>query len=134
VAEDGLGKALRVHGYDDLAMVVSRRGHYSLRKAADVLGIGRKQLITVPTDAHHKIDLSALRQTLSDLKSRRVGIIALVGIAGATETGHVDPLAGMADLAEEFGCAFHVDAAWGGPTLFSDRYRELLRGIERADS
>ena len=40
----------------------------------------------------------------------------------------------MADLAQELGCHFHVDAAWGGPTLFSSRYRHLLDGIERADS
>jgi glutamate decarboxylase len=60
--------------------------------------------------------------------------LALVGIAGTTETGNVDPLEALADFAQELGCHFHVDAAWGGPTLFSDRHRHLLTGIERADS
>jgi glutamate decarboxylase len=60
--------------------------------------------------------------------------LALVGIAGTTETGNIDPLEEMADLAQEIGCHFHVDAAWGGPTLFSERHRHLMSGIERADS
>jgi glutamate decarboxylase len=57
-----------------------------------------------------------------------------VGIAGATETGSVDPLNDLADVAHEHGAHFHVDAAWGGPTLFSSRHRHLLDGIRRADS
>ncbi|RME41056.1 MAG: putative pyridoxal-dependent aspartate 1-decarboxylase, partial [Deltaproteobacteria bacterium] len=60
--------------------------------------------------------------------------LAIVGIAGTTETGNVDPLNDLADIAAEVGCHFHVDAAWGGPTLFSRRHRHLLAGIERADS
>jgi glutamate decarboxylase len=134
VAEDGVFAALKAHGYDDLAVVVSRRGHYSLRKAADVLGIGRKNLISVKVADHHKIDLAETRRVLADLKKRRIGIVALVGIAGTTETGNVDPLDGLADLAAEFQTSYHVDAAWGGPALFSERYKHLLKGIERADS
>src|SRR5690606_17196367 len=53
---------------------------------------------------------------------------------GTTETGSVDPLHALADLAREYGTHFHVDAAWGAPTLFSSRHRHLLAGIERADS
>jgi glutamate decarboxylase len=60
--------------------------------------------------------------------------LSLIGLAGTTETGNIDPLEEMADLASELVCHFHVDAAWGGPTLFSETYRGLLRGIERADS
>ena len=60
--------------------------------------------------------------------------MAICGVAGTTETGNVDPLDAMADIAREFGAHFHVDAAWGGPTLFSRTYKHLLRGIEKADS
>ena len=60
--------------------------------------------------------------------------MAIVGIVGTSETGNVDPLDAMADIAAERGIHFHVDSAWGGPTLFSDKYRSLLKGIERADS
>jgi len=134
ISEEGLGRALRHYDLDGLAVLVSRRGHYSLRKAADVLGIGRENLVAVPVTAEHKIDLEALEQKIDELKARHVGVMAIVGIAGTTETGNVDPLAAMADIAARAGCFFHVDAAWGGPTLFSARYRHLLDGIERADS
>jgi glutamate decarboxylase len=60
--------------------------------------------------------------------------MAIVGVAGATETGSVDPLDEIASIARAEGVHFHVDAAWGGPTLFSNRHRHLLAGIERADS
>ena len=61
-------------------------------------------------------------------------MLAIVGVGGTTETGHVDPLDELADVARELGCWFHVDAAWGGATLFSNQYRTRLKGIERADS
>ncbi len=134
VAARGIVAAARAHGYDDLAVVVSRRGHYSLRKATDVLGLGRENLVTVDIGADHRIELDALRRTLDDLRARRVGVVAVVGVAGATETGSVDPLVGMAEIARARGVHFHVDAAWGGPTLFSRRHRGLLAGIEQADS
>ncbi len=134
ISDAGLFKAFKASGYSDLAIVVSERGHYSLKKAANVLGIGRDNLITVPVDSHHKMNLSALENTLKRLKEKNVGVIALVGVAGTTETGNVDPLAEMGKLAGELKIHFHVDAAWGGPVLFSERYRSLLKGIELADS
>jgi len=60
--------------------------------------------------------------------------MAIVGVAGSSETGSIDPLNTMADIAQERGIHFHVDSAWGGPTLFSRKHRRLLAGIERADS
>jgi glutamate decarboxylase len=134
VAEEGLGASLAHHGLKGLAVLVSKRGHYSLRKAADVLGLGRRHLVAVDVDARHKIDVEAARREGLRLKADGYGVLAVVGIAGSTETGSVDPLAELADLAAELGAHFHVDAAWGGPTLFSSRYRHLLAGIERADS
>lgn len=134
IAQEGLVKALRHKGIDGIAVLVSERGHYSLGKAADLLGIGRDQLIKVKTTGTNRIDLIALREECRRLQDANIRPLALVGIAGTTETGNVDPLQQMADVAAELGCHFHVDAAWGGPTLFSDRHRHLLAGIERADS
>ncbi len=134
IAREGLGRALKHRGCDGIAVLVSERGHYSFGKAADLLGLGRDNLVKVQTDRNNRIDLQALRQECKRLKERSILPLALVGIAGTTETGNVDPLAALADFALELGCHFHVDAAWGGPTLFSDRYRPLLAGIERADS
>lgn len=126
-------KSLQQLKCDGLALLVSSRGHYSLGKAADLLGVGRDNLVLVETDANNRIDMKELRQECCRLKSENILPLAIVGIAGTTETGNVDPLEEMADFAEEIGCHFHVDAAWG-PTLFSDRHRHLLKGIERADS
>lgn len=134
VAEEGLAAALEHEGLAGAAVLVSRRGHYSLGKSADLLGLGKRQLIGIPVTARHTIDLTALRQQLTALRARRIGVLAIVGIAGATETGSVDPLSDLADIAHEHGAHFHVDAAWGGPTLFSSRHRHLLDGIRKADS
>ncbi|MEH8016068.1 putative pyridoxal-dependent aspartate 1-decarboxylase [Rheinheimera muenzenbergensis] len=134
IAREGLFKAMKHYGYDGLAILVSERGHYSLGKAADVLGIGRESLIAVKTDADNKIDTALLADKMAQLKAANIRVLAIVGVAGTTETGNVDPLNQLADLAEQYQCHFHVDAAWGGATLLSNKYRHLLAGIERADS
>jgi glutamate decarboxylase len=134
IAREGLFKALQHLDCQGLAVLVSRRGHYSLGKAVDVLGIGRDNLVTVETDDNNRMDLKKLREQCARLKDEGIRPLAIIGIAGTTETGNVDPLDDMADLAIELGCHFHVDAAWGGPTLFSEKYRRLLSGIDRADS
>ncbi len=134
LAKAGLSTALSHHGLKNLAILVSERGHYSLGKAADVLGIGRENIIPIETDARSKIDISRLREKCVELKSQGVGIMAIVGVAGATEMGSVDPLEEMAAIAAEYQTHFHVDAAWGGPTLMSDTHKHKLKGIELADS
>jgi glutamate decarboxylase len=134
IAQEGLGRALKHRGCDGVAVLVSERGHYSFGKAADLLGIGRDHLVKIKADENNRIDLKLLRQECRRLQDENIQPLALVGIAGTTETGNIDPLEAMADFSQELGCHFHVDAAWGGPTLFSDRYRPLLAGIERADS
>jgi len=134
LAKEGLARSLRHAGYDDVVIVVSERGHYSLGKSADVLGIGRDNVISIPTDANHKVDATAMRAKCEELKAKKIGIVAIVGIAGATETGQVDPLDELAQIAADFDTHYHVDAAWGGPTLLSNTHKHVMKGIELADS
>ncbi|CAM2860308.1 pyridoxal-dependent aspartate 1-decarboxylase PanP [Shewanella loihica] len=134
VAQSGLMRALRHYGYDDLAILVSTRGHYSLGKAADLLGIGRDNIISVPCASDNKVDVAKMREAAEQLAEQNIKVMAIVGVAGTTETGNIDPLDELANLAEQLGCHFHVDAAWGGASLLSSKYRHLLAGIERADS
>ncbi len=134
IAQEGFAKALQHLGCTGLAILGSRRAHYSLGKAADLLGIGRENLIPVETDEYNRINMGRLSEHCKRLCDEGIRPLSIIGIAGTTETGNVDPLEEMADLAVELGCHFHVDAAWGGPTLFSETYRSLLRGIEKADS
>ncbi|WP_036829069.1 aminotransferase class V-fold PLP-dependent enzyme, partial [Photobacterium sanctipauli] len=116
------------------AVLVSERGHYSLKKAADVLGIGRDCVIPVKTDSNNRVRVDDLKQKLAELKHKNIKPFAIIGVAGTTETGNIDPLDELADIAEQHDCHFHVDAAWGGATLMSNAHRPKLKGVERADS
>jgi len=134
VAREGLHRAMRHYGYQDLAILVSDRGHYSLKKSADILGIGQENVIAIPTDEHNKIDCQKLSEKCQQLAEQNIKVLAIVGVAGTTETGNIDPLDKIAEIAQQHQCHFHVDAAWGGATLLSNKYRPLLKGIEQADS
>ncbi|MBV9211748.1 MAG: aminotransferase class V-fold PLP-dependent enzyme, partial [Acidobacteria bacterium] len=118
----------------DLVVYGSEQAHYSLEKSLDILGLGRESLRKIATDENFHIDLKALREAIEhDLRAGRVPC-CVAGAAGATSTGVVDPLESLADIASEYNCWFHVDAAYGGALAFSDKHKALLRGIERADS
>ncbi|CAM3054240.1 pyridoxal-dependent aspartate 1-decarboxylase PanP [Vibrio ordalii] len=134
VEKEGLFKAMRHYGYHGLAILVSDRGHYSLKKAADVLGIGQEGLVCVKTDHNNRLCPQDLKAKMAHLKSQKIKPFAVVGVAGTTETGNIDPLRDIANICQQEGCHFHVDAAWGGATLMSNNYRYLLNGIELADS
>jgi putative pyridoxal-dependent aspartate 1-decarboxylase len=136
VEKEGLAAAYRAHGIERLIILVSRLGHYSLKKAGGVLGIGNRNVIAVEVDAQNRMDLNCLRQQITEFHDcdRKSRVLAVVGIAGTTETGSVDPLGQMAAICAKHRIHFHVDAAWGGPTLMSEKYRHLLAGIEQADS
>ncbi|MCC5880261.1 MAG: putative pyridoxal-dependent aspartate 1-decarboxylase [Idiomarina sp.] len=134
VASEGLAAGLAHYGYKRACVLVSERGHYSLAKAADVLGIGRNNLVAVATDHNNRIRIDALRARCKEITESGGKVMAMIGIAGTTETGHIDPLAQIAEVAAEVGAHFHVDAAWGGATLLSGTHRQMLNGIELADS
>lgn len=135
IEKEGMAAAFKAYDIDRCVILVSRMGHYSLQKAGGVLGIGNKNVIAVDVDDRHHIDMKQLRDTIKRLcKNGRTKILAVIGIAGATETGTIDPLGEMGRLCSKHGIHFHVDAAWGGPTLMSEKYRHLLEGIGHADS
>jgi len=125
---------LQSSGYKDLVILGSRLMHYSIKKSASILGLGLKNIIYVDFDNKGELDVGDLVEKLNRCEEERLLVFSLVGIAGATETGHIDPLNQMADIAESRGIFFHVDAAWGGAGLFSDEYRARFKGLERADS
>ena len=134
ITRSGLFAGLSHYGYQGLAILVSERGHYSLKKSADILGSGQDSVIAIETDDNNKIDCQKLAEKCQQLQAQNIKVLAIVGVAGSTETGNIDPLNEMADIANQYQCFFHVDAAWGGATLLSNKYRKLLSGIERADS
>jgi glutamate decarboxylase len=136
VEKEGLLAAHQAYGIKRSVILVSKRGHYSLNKAGGLLGIGNRNIVAIDVDEKNRIDLMALENTIKELtkSSKNTAVLAVVGIAGSTETGSVDPLLKLGEICAENSIHFHVDAAWGGPTLMSEKYRDLLSGIELADS
>lgn len=128
IEEEGLHK-------DNKGVIIcSELGHYSIKKAMGLLGLGTNNLLTVPIDDKNKICVGTLKKTILRCEKKKIKIIALIGIAGSTECGSIDPLDALATIAKSHNIYFHVDAAWGGPVMFSEVYSHLLKGIEKADS
>jgi glutamate decarboxylase len=134
IEREGLPAALRFYGYREAVVIGSESMHYSFTKAAGLLGLGEQGLVRVPIDSRGRIDVPALRATVAACQARGACILALVGVAGSTDAGALDPLGELAEVAHAAKVHFHVDGAWGGPFLFSPRHRDRLAGIERADS
>ncbi|HEX4019616.1 MAG TPA: pyridoxal-dependent decarboxylase [Acidobacteriaceae bacterium] len=112
----------------------SRESHHSLDKSLALLGLGRKALRRIAATPAAEIDLHALEEQIEADKAAGLLPLAVVGTAGTTSSGAMDPLIALAELCERHGLWFHVDAAFGGAAAFSDKHRSLVAGIERADS
>lgn len=135
IEAEGISAAYRAYDIERSVILVSQLGHYSLWKIGGVLGIGNKNVLPIEVGSNNTINVDKLQSTIKMLqKHQKTKVLAVVGVAGATETGTIDPLPTMAEICAEQDIHFHVDAAWGGPTLLSDKYRHLLTGIEQADS
>ncbi len=118
----------------DLVIYASEQCHYSVDKSADILGLGREGLRKIPTDDRFHIRLDALRDAIA--RDHDAGLLpcCIVGVAGTTSTGVIDPLEDLAAIARENRCWYHIDAAYGGPLAFSPKHKHMLNGIEQADS
>jgi glutamate/tyrosine decarboxylase-like PLP-dependent enzyme len=118
----------------ELTVYASEQCHFSVEKSVDILGLGRRSLRKIGTDDRFHVRVDLLRAAIE--RDRRNGNLpfCIVGIAGATSTGVIDPLPELAEIARENDCWFHVDAAYGGGLAFSDKQKVKLKGIELANS
>ena len=112
----------------------SRECHIAWLKIAHQAGIGRGALRLVETDGCGRMDARALARRVAADRAAGTVPVMVVATAGTTGGGMIDPLHACADIALHGGMWYHVDAAWGGAALASERLRGLLSGIERADS
>ncbi|XP_068123321.1 cysteine sulfinic acid decarboxylase isoform X2 [Hyperolius riggenbachi] len=117
-----------------LTLFTSEESHYSVQKGAAFLGIGTDNVILVKTDDRGKIKPEDLEHKIQKAKSEGYVPFLVSTTCGTTVLGAFDPLSDIADVCQQHGLWLHVDAAWGGSALLSNRYRHLLNGIERADS
>lgn len=108
--------------------------HHSVAKAARIAGLPESRLRTVPSDEHYRMRIDALREAIR--RDREAGLrpFLVVGSAGTTNTGAVDDLPALAEVARDEGLWLHVDAAYGGFFMLTERGRRVMRGLRRADS
>ena len=117
-----------------MTIYASDQIHMSIPKAADILGLGRAQVRLVPCDERFRMSLTVLRQTIAGDLESGLKPFCIVGSAGTVNTGAVDPLDEIADVAAEFNLWFHIDGAYGALATLDETKRSLFRGLERADS
>jgi aromatic-L-amino-acid decarboxylase len=113
---------------------VSDQTHHSVQKAAMLAGIRPAHVREVASDERFRIRVDELRLRIAEDRARGLSPFLLVGNGGTTNTGAVDDLDALADVAREENLWFHVDAAYGGFFALTDRGRARLHGMERADS
>ncbi|AQL42889.1 aspartate aminotransferase family protein [Halorientalis sp. IM1011] len=117
-----------------LRVLCSEAAHFTAKQAAHHLGLGEDAVVTVETDDRRRLDPAALDARLDALEAAGAEPFALVGTAGTTDFGSIDPLPALADRAAEHDLWFHVDAAYGGALALTDDHAAELEGVDRADS
>lgn len=128
VAANGLWNAA------PMTIYASDQIHMSIPKAADILGIGRAQVRLIPSDNSFRIDVDLLRRKIAEDIGNGLKPFCVVGSAGTVNTGAVDPLDAIAEVAREFNLWFHIDGAYGALAALDETKRPLFQGLERADS
>jgi aromatic-L-amino-acid decarboxylase len=117
-----------------MMIYASKEMHPGMWRNADVLGLGMSSMRAIPTDANDRLRVDLLVQAIEEDLARGARPVGVIATAGATETGVIDPLAEIAEVAKRYSLWFHVDAAYGGGVVFCDELRPPFAGIELADS
>jgi len=129
VQQDGLPGDL-----SKIKVFCSENAHFSVQKNMALMGLGYRSVTLVKTDRFARMDVNDLAEKIAQAQANGEQILAIVATAGTTDAGAIDPLRAIASLAAEHQIWVHVDAAWGGALLLSEKYRDYLDGIELVDS
>jgi aromatic-L-amino-acid/L-tryptophan decarboxylase len=117
-----------------LRFYASQEVHVVSQRAADMLGMGREGVRTVPVDGDYRMRMDALAEAIEQDRGSGIRPIGVIATGGTVATGAIDPLPEIADLCAAQDLWFHVDAAYGGPAVLAEDLRPMFAGIERADS
>ncbi len=117
-----------------IGIIVSEQSHYSISRNAKVIGLGEDSVIKIPYNSRYAMETSLLRETMNRAADRGIRVVCVAANACSTATGTYDNLVEIGAFCRENDLWFHVDGAHGLGVLFSERYRELVKGIEMADS
>ena len=125
-----------ITGFDGAKYVafVSAEAHYSVLMSANVVGIGYQNLVKVACDSRGRMKPESLVEEIARARTNGQTPFCIIATSGTTVRGAFDPLKEIANIAHDNNIWLHVDAAWGGSSLFSKRFRKLMDGIELADS
>ena len=117
-----------------LAVMVSAEAHYSVARAVKIMGWGDEGIVKIPVNERREVNPALLDQCYNDAVKKGKKIIAVVGSACSTSTGSYDPLDEMAAFCLKYNLWFHVDGAHGAGAILTEKYKHLVKGIEKADS
>lgn len=136
-----LTRAFPAYGEDGLrrldsapAIYLTEEAHHGYNKIAHMTGLGRRALRKIATDRHAKMDLDDLRRNVAEDRRNGLAPFMVIGTAGTTAAGAIDPLSEIGRYCQREGLWFHVDAAWGGSAVISPKLKHHLAGIDLADS
>lgn len=113
---------------------VSEERHISLDKAADAVGVGRNNFRTIPTNEKFQVRIDLLKEAIEKDKANGLRPLCIIGLAGTTNLGAVDDLKALNEISKKENCWFHIDAAYGGGLLISEKHKKILDGVQLADS
>ncbi len=116
------------------AIMISSQTHYSIDRAAKIMGLEDNQIIRLPVNKNFIIDMDVLPAIFQKFSNNGYEIIALSANACSTATGKYDPINQLADFCHDNNIWLHIDAAHGGPAILSNKHKHFLQGIEKADS
>lgn len=135
LTEEGLLNAMKFYGYEKIVLLGSTWCHYSFSKALKILGLGKESFVPLNFEGkENDVIRKELINKIEELRSQNALILGIVGIAGTTESGNIDPLPVLGKVANECNIHFHVDASFGGSFLVDDELRKKFKGIQYADS
>jgi aromatic-L-amino-acid decarboxylase len=130
----GLDRPPRAAELEGVRVYASDQSHFSIERAVDLLGFPAGTLRVLPSDEVFRLTASSAAEAIAEDRDAGRTPFALCAVAGSTNTGSIDDVPGLADLAEREGLWFHVDAAYGAPARLSPRLAGRLPALERADS
>ncbi|MEM9023726.1 MAG: aminotransferase class I/II-fold pyridoxal phosphate-dependent enzyme, partial [Bacteroidota bacterium] len=127
-------KGLKAVDFPRAVIYLSGQAHHCISKGVRLAGLGECTIRVVPTDDRFRMDTQALANALEEDKAQGKLPFLIIGSIGTTDTGAVDPIPKMADLAKQHNCWLHVDAAYGGFFVLCEELKAKFKGIERSDS
>lgn len=127
-------KETGLFGLPKLCILTSEKSHYSVRKGAGFLGLGMNNVLAVKTDSMGRMIPEELEKRIVEAQAEGCKPFMVNATAGTTVLGAYDPVEPIADICEKYSLWLHIDGAWGGACLMSDKLKVKVKGIHRADS